>query len=250
MPTETLPPPAPSERLFIALDTPDLTRAAKLAEALRGAVGGVKIGKELFTAHGPDGVRAAAGGERLFLDLKFHDIPNTVAAAVRAAVHLRPAMLTLHASGGRAMIQAAAEAAREAAEDADAPRPLIIAVTVLTSLDEDDLEAVGQRGPVAEQVKRLAALAQASGADGVVCGPREIASLRKSCGADFTLVVPGIRPAWAAAGDQKRIMAPAEAVAAGADYLVIGRPITGQADPLSAARRIAEEIASLEAASP
>ena len=238
--------PSAAARVFVALDTPELTRAARLAEALRGVVGGVKIGKELFTAHGPDGVRAVAGGEPLFLDLKFHDIPNTVAGAVRAAVHLRPAMLSLQAAGGRAMMQAAAEAAREAAEDAEARRPLILAVTVLTSLDEADLEAVGQRGPLREQVKRLAALAQSSGADGVVCSPREIAPLRAMCGPDFALVVPGIRPAWAAAGDQKRVMAPAEALAAGADYLVVGRPITEQADPLQAARRIVEELVPVQ----
>jgi orotidine-5'-phosphate decarboxylase len=234
----------PKERIFVALDAPEVARAAHLARALRGEVGGVKIGKELFTAHGPDGVRAVAGGERLFLDLKFHDIPNTVAGAVRAALHLRPAMLTLHASGGRAMMQAAAEAAREAAEDIEAPRPKLLAVTVLTSLDEDDLEAVGQRGPLGEQVRRLAALARAAGLDGAVCGPQEIAVLRADCGPDFDLVVPGIRPGWAAsAGDQKRVMNPAEAVAAGADYLVVGRPITAQPDPLEAARRIARELA-------
>jgi orotidine-5'-phosphate decarboxylase len=236
-------PTEPKDRIFVALDTPEIARAAALAAALAGAVGGLKLGKEFFTAQGPDGVRAAVGGEPLFLDLKFHDIPNTVAGALRAALHLRPAMVTVHASGGRAMMQAAAEAAREAAEDLDAPRPLVLGVTVLTSLDEADLAAVGQRGPLAEQVIRLAALARDSGLDGVVCSPREIAALRALCGPGFTLVVPGIRPAWAEAGDQKRIMTPAEAVGAGADYLVIGRPITGQPDPLAAARRIAEELA-------
>ncbi len=228
------------ERIFVALDTPDLARAARLTRALRGAVGGIKVGKELFTAQGPDGVRAVSGGERLFLDLKFHDIPNTVAGAVRAAVHLRPFILTLHAAGGRAMMQAA----REAAEDAETQPPRLIAITLLTSLDEGDLEALGQRGPVREQVKRLATLARDSGLDGAVCSPHEIEALRALCGPDFTLVVPGIRPVWAATGDQKRVMAPAEALAAGADYLVIGRPITGQADPLAAARKIAEEIAA------
>lgn len=232
----------PGERLFVALDTPVVERAAELARALRGTVGGVKIGKEFFTAQGPDGVRAVAGGERLFLDLKFHDIPNTVAGAVRAAAHLRPTFLTVHASGGPAMIQAAREAAEEAAADNDLPRPRIMAITVLTSLDDEDLAAVGQRGPVAEQVRRLALLARDSGADGAVCSPRELAALRAACGPDFLLLVPGIRPRWAAAGDQKRVMAPAEALAAGADYLVIGRPITGQPDPLTAARRIVAEL--------
>ncbi len=239
---------APEERIFAALDTPDLAQAARLARALKGAVGGIKLGKEMFTAQGPDGVRAISGGERLFLDLKFHDIPNTVAGAVRAAVHLRPYLLTLHAAGGRAMMQAAAEAAREAAEDAGTQAPRLLAITLLTSLDESDLEAIGQRGPVRDQVKRLAALARDSGMDGVVCSPHEIEALRSLCGPDFLLVVPGIRPAWAATGDQKRVMAPSEAVAAGADYLVIGRPITGQADPRAAARKIAEEIAAASGA--
>ncbi len=240
----------PKDCILVGLDTPDLARAAKLAAMLRGAVGGLKIGKEFFTAQGPDGVRAAVGGERLFLDLKFHDIPNTVAGAVRAAVHLRPFILNVHASGGRAMMRAAAQAARETAEDLAVPRPLVIGVTVLTSLDAADLEVVGQRGPVAAQVLRLAAVAQASGLDGVVCSPHEIEALRKHCGPDFALVVPGIRPAWAAAGDQKRVMSPAEALSLGADYLVIGRPITGQDDPAAAARRIAHEIAAAQRAEP
>ena len=233
---------APGTRVFVALDTQDLTRAAALARDLAGVVGGVKIGKEFFTAHGPDGVRAVAGGEPLFLDLKFHDIPNTVARALRAALHLRPAIVNVHAAGGAAMMEAAAEAVREAAEDLGVERPLLVAVTLLTSLDEADLEAIGQRGPLDEQVLRLARLAQASGLDGVVCSPREIAALRTACGAGFTLVVPGIRPAWAASGDQKRVMTPAAALAAGADVLVIGRPITAAPDPLAAARRIVEEI--------
>jgi orotidine-5'-phosphate decarboxylase len=232
----------PKDALFAALDTPDLGRAAALARALSGLVGGVKLGKEFFTAQGPDGVRAVAGGERLFLDLKFHDIPNTVAGAVRAAVHMRPAMVNVHASGGPAMMQAAAEAAREAAEDAEVPRPLVLAVTVLTSLDDDDLAAVGQRGPACDQVLRLARLAQDSGLDGVVCSPHEIAALRGACGAGFVLMVPGIRPSWAASGDQKRVMTPAQALAAGADYLVIGRPITSADDPAGAARRIVDEL--------
>jgi len=234
--------PAPHERIFVGLDTADLDKAARIAGQVRGAVGGVKIGKELFTAHGPEGVRKAAGETPLFLDLKFHDIPNTVAGAVRAAVHLRPKILNVHASGGRAMMEAAARAARETAEELDVERPRVIGVTVLTSLDAGDLAEVGQKGPPEAQVERLALLAQDSGLDGVVCSPREIARLRKACGADFLLVVPGIRPTWSAAGDQKRIMTPAEAVAAGADVLVIGRPITGADDPLAAARRIGAEL--------
>jgi orotidine-5'-phosphate decarboxylase len=240
----------PKNRVFAAIDTPDVGRAAGLVEALRGAVGGIKIGNELFTAQGPDGVRAVAGGERLFLDLKFHDIPNTVAGAVRSATRLRPFCLTLHASGGRAMMQAAAEAAREAAEELEVARPRLLGVTVLTSLDTDDLEAVGQRAPAADQVRRLAGLAQEAGLDGVVCSPREIEILRADRGADFILLVPGIRPTWAASGDQKRVTTPADAIAAGADFLVIGRPITAQADPRAAARRIAEELAGAAAPGP
>lgn len=231
--------------ILVALDTVDLARAGALVQTLSGLVGGVKIGKEFFASHGPDGVRAVARGQPLFLDLKFHDIPNTVAGAVRAACRLEPLMLNVHAGGGRAMLEAAAEAAREAAEDHEVPRPLVIGVTVLTSLDEEDLAEVGQQGPVVEQVRRLAALAQACGLDGVVCSPREIEVLRADCGDDFRLVVPGIRPDWAAAGDQKRIMTPAEALSLGADYLVIGRPITAAADPAAAARRIADELAAL-----
>lgn len=233
------------ERIFAALDTTDLARAQGLAQALSGLVGGLKVGKEFFTAHGPEGVRAAVGGEPLFLDLKFHDIPNTVAGAIRASIHLRPKIVNVHASGGPAMLQAAAQAAREAAEDAEVERPLVIGVTVLTSLDDSDLEAVGQQGPAAEQAIRLARLTQDCGLDGVVCSPREIGPLREACGPGFRLVVPGIRPDWAAAADQKRITTPADAVKSGADYLVIGRPITGADDPAAAARRIAGELEGL-----
>jgi orotidine-5'-phosphate decarboxylase len=232
----------PRERIFVALDTQDLGRAAALARGLAGLVGGVKIGKEFFTAHGPDGVRAVAGGVPLFLDLKFHDIPNTVAGALRSAIHLRPAFVNVHAAGGRAMLEAAVQAVAEGAEDAGVPRPRLLGVTVLTSLGEDDLGEVGQNGPLADQVLRLARLAQSCGLDGVVCSPREIAALKAACGPAFVLMVPGIRPHWAASGDQKRVMTPAEALAAGADYLVIGRPVTAAQDAAAAARRIAEEI--------
>ncbi|MFD2204683.1 orotidine-5'-phosphate decarboxylase [Kiloniella antarctica] len=232
----------PKERIYVAIDTPDINRATKLARLLSGEVGGIKIGKELFTAQGPNAVRGAVGGEPLFVDLKFHDIPNTVAGAIRSSLHMRPFMVNVHASGGKAMMQAAVEAARETSEDLGIPRPLVLAVTVLTSLDDTDLSDVGQKGPAADQVKRLALLAQESGIDGVVCSSREITLLRETCGPDFKLVVPGIRPTWAAVGDQKRIMTPKDAVAAGADYLVIGRPITGAEDPVAAARRIVEEL--------
>ncbi len=229
----------PSDRVFVALDTPDAGRTLSLAGSLAGVVGGVKLGKAFFTANGPEGVkRIAAAGLPVFLDLKFHDIPDTVADAVRAALPLAPVMLTVHASGGAAMMAAAAEAAGEAGAD----RPLVLGVTVLTSLGADDLAASGLAGPVPDQVMRLARLAQTSGLDGVVCSAGEVAALRAECGAGFTLVVPGIRPAGAAAGDQKRTATPAEAVSAGADYLVIGRPITGADDPAQAARAIAGEM--------
>lgn len=238
---------SPQDRVLVALDTADLERAKALASALSSLVGGLKIGKEFFTAHGPQGVRALAGGQPLFLDFKFHDIPNTVASALRAAVDLEPLIINVHASGGGAMMAAAAEAVRDAAAARGVARPRLIGVTVLTSLDDADLEAVGQRGPTAEQVLRLARLARDSGLDGVVCSPREIAMLRDALGPDFLLVVPGIRPDWAAKGDQKRVTTPTEALAAGADYLVIGRPITGAEDPAAAARRIGEELAAAAA---
>lgn len=229
----------PTDRIFVALDTVDADRAAGVAEAVRGRVGGVKVGKEFFTANGPAGVRRIADlGLPVFLDLKFHDIPNTVAGAVRAALPLKPAMLNVHASGGPAMMEAAVAAAAEAGRE----RPLVLAVTVLTSLSEDDLRAVGMGTPLPAQVVRLAALARECGCDGVVCAAREIMAIRGRCGQDFRLVVPGIRPEWAAAGDQKRVTTPSEAVALGADNLVIGRPITGADDPAEAAQRIADEL--------
>jgi len=224
-------------KILCAIDTTDMDAALRLAETLRGQVGGVKLGKEFFTAQGPAGVaRIADTGHRIFLDLKFHDIPNTVAGAVRAAAALGCFMLTIHASGGAAMIKAAVEARGST----DAPK--IIAVTVLTSLGAADLEAVGQRGPIPDQVLRLGRLAQANGADGIVASPHEVAALRGALGAHMDLVVPGVRPEWAGADDQKRIMTPSDAVRAGADFLVIGRPITRAADPAAAARRIADEI--------
>ena len=228
----------PSDRIFVALDTVDLDRALALGRGLQGLVGGVKLGNEFFTALGPDGVRAVGElGVAVFLDLKFHDIPATVAGGVRAAMALKPFMINVHASGGAAMMQAAADAA------ADGPdRPLVVAVTVLTSLADEDLAATGVDGDAASQVLRLAELAKQSGLDGVVCSAREAEALRAALGNDFKLVVPGIRPDWAAADDQKRIVTPSEAVAKGADYLVIGRPITGADDPADAAKRIADEL--------
>lgn len=233
-------PKLPDNPVFVALDTPDLARAIALCEAVRDHVGGVKTGLEFFSANGADGVRAiVALGLPVFLDLKFHDIPNTVAGAVRAVTSLGTAIVNVHASGGPAMLDAARHAAETAGGEA---RPLVIAVTVLTSMDDEDLSAVGQTPPAAEQVVRLARLTQDHGLDGVVCSPAEIAPLRAACGPDFKLIVPGIRPDWAASGDQKRITTPREARDRGADVLVIGRPITGADDPAAAAARIAEEL--------
>jgi len=238
----------PANRVICAIDTDDLQQATALASQLAGQVGAFKLGLEFYTAHGPAGVKAVAdGGMPIFLDLKFSDIPNTVAGAMRAAAGCAPAMVTVHATGGPAMMRAAAAAGMRIADATGGTRPKILAVTVLTSFDEDDVAAVGMVGPLHDQVKRLAELAQQCGLDGVVASAHEIAALRKACGPDFTLVVPGIRPGWAAADDQKRIVTPADALRQGADYLVIGRPITRSDDPAAAATRIAEEMIGLAA---
>jgi orotidine-5'-phosphate decarboxylase len=234
--------------ILVALDTTDVATAAGWARATREWVAGVKLGLEFFNARGPAGVaEIAALGAPVFLDLKFHDIPNTVAGAVRAVAPLKPMILNLHAAGGVAMMKAALDAARDSAAKLGVAPPKLVAVTVLTSLGDEDLAEIGQPAGAADQVRRLAALTQACGLDGVVCSPHEIALLRRDLGPDFLLVTPGVRPSWAAAGDQKRVMEPAQAMAAGADYLVIGRPITGAADPADAARRIGAEIAGVAA---
>jgi orotidine-5'-phosphate decarboxylase len=224
--------------VYVALDTTDLDYARQLAERVRGHVGGLKLGLEFFNAHGPDGVRSFEGcGLPIFLDLKFHDIPNTVAGACRAAAQLGVSIMNVHAQGGAAMMRAAVDAARSIS-----PATKVIAVTMLTSLSDEDLPSVGLMPPVADQVLRLASLAQQCGLDGVVCSAHEIVRLRGELGPDFQLVVPGIRPAGAAIGDQRRVMGPAEACKAGADILVIGRPITGATDPTQAARDIAQSL--------
>lgn len=229
--------------VFCALDTIDTAEAVRLARRLCGLVGGFKLGLEFHTANGAAGIRAVAEtGMPIFLDLKFHDIPNTVAGAVRAAVPLAPAMTTLHAAGGAEMIRVAVEAAAEAAVKHGVPRPMILAVTVLTSMGQAELPAIGVRDSMLDQVKRLACLAVSAGVDGIVCSPHEVGDLRALLGPDVTLVIPGIRPAWATANDQKRVLTPKEAVGKGADVLVIGRPITAAADPAEAARRIQDEL--------
>jgi orotidine-5'-phosphate decarboxylase len=228
----------PSNPVYVALDTPDLGLALALAQDVAPYVGGLKVGLEFFSAFGPQGVRALQYiGLPIFLDLKFHDIPNTVAGAVRAASSLGVAILNVHASGGAAMMKAAGEAAR--AVDS---KTKVIAVTVLTSLDPSELAAVGQSGSPQDQVLRLARLAKDNGLDGVVCSAQEAAALKAALGPDFLLVVPGIRPAGSAVGDQRRVMGPKQALAAGAGILVIGRPITDAPDPVAAARAIAESI--------
>jgi orotidine-5'-phosphate decarboxylase len=220
--------------IFVAIDTPDLERALALAEAVRGHAGGVKLGLEFFSAQGPQGVRRiTALGLPLFLDVKLHDIPNTVGKAVEALAPLEPSILTVHASGGRAMLQAAKAVA--------SPTTKVIGVTVLTSLDERDLSATGVHGSPADQVSRLATLAQESGIDGIVCSGAEVVRARASWPGGF-FVVPGVRPAGADTGDQKRVATPAQAVADGASVLVIGRPITEAPDP---ARAIMDIVASL-----
>jgi orotidine-5'-phosphate decarboxylase len=212
------------------MDMTDALQVASLAERLAPHVAGVKFGLEFFNAHGRSGVAQIAGsGVPIFLDLKLHDIPNTVDKAIRSLAGLSPALLTIHASGGAAMIARAVTAAREALGE----KTRVIAVTVLTSLDEADLNSVGIEATPLDQAVRLAKLAKASGAAGVVCSPQEITAIRAACGGDFMLVVPGIRPAGSDTHDQKRSMTPEAALQAGADYLVIGRPITEAADPVA-----------------
>ncbi len=232
-----------SSPVFCAIDRPDLDGALALGRSLIGAVGGLKVGLELITANGPDGVRRIVDlGLPVFLDVKFHDIPNTVAGAVREAARLGVAMLTLHVSGGAAMLRAAVDSAHGAD-----PCPKLLGVTVLTSLDDADLAAQGLLDKVADHVLRLGEIAWNAGVDGLVCAPQEVALLRERFERTL-LVVPGVRPAGSPRSDQKRTLTPAEAMAAGTDILVIGRPITQAPDPRAAALAIAAEIDAARAA--
>jgi orotidine-5'-phosphate decarboxylase len=223
-----------SSPVYVAIDTPDLAAATTMAKAVQRHAGGLKLGLEFFAANGPAGVGEMAHlGLPLFLDLKLHDIPNTVAKAIQALRPLEPAVLTVHAAGGRAMLEEAKAAAPAGTK--------VVAVTVLTSLDENDLAAAGVNGSPHDQVERLAALARSAGLDGIVCSGNEVKAARKDWGNGF-FVVPGIRPAEGDSGDQKRVMTPRAAIDAGASMLVIGRPITGAADPAEALRAIAATL--------
>jgi len=237
-------------QLLVALDVDSGARALDLAKQLHGLAGGFKVGSRLFTTEGPDLVkRLVASGAPVFLDLKFHDIPNTVAQAVEAAVSTGVWMLNVHASGGVPMMQAAARAAAETAAKEGRQRPIVIGVTVLTSMDAPTLASIGVQRPLLDQAVTLARMAREAGLDGVVASPQETAAIRTACGPDFSIVTPGIRGASAgtAKDDQSRTMGPAEAIRAGASYIVVGRPIIAAADPRGAAAAIVEELETVRA---
>jgi orotidine-5'-phosphate decarboxylase len=235
---------SPGSRLIIALDFPQLEPALLLARQIAPRVGMLKVGLELFNSAGPPAIESLrAGGARIFYDSKFYDIPNTVAGAAAAAGRLGVSMLNVHALGGRAMMQAAKEGALRGAAEAGFPPPLVIAVTIVTSLGERELRHdLGLAGPPHDLVIRLASLAKESGLDGVVCSVREVPDIKRTCGPDFLAVTPGIRPTWAAAGDQVRVATPQDAIAAGADYLVVGRPVTRADDPAEALAKLLSDM--------
>jgi orotidine-5'-phosphate decarboxylase len=230
----------PEDRLIVALDVSTIAEAQRIVAAVGTSATTYKVGKQLFVAEGPRAVsELISSGHKVFLDLKFHDIPNTVAGAVKTAAELGVSMLTVHAGGGSKMLRAAVEAAA-----ASQAKPLVLAVTVLTSMGPEDLQEVGVSGRPLDQVLRLASLARAAGCGGVVASPEEVAELRRELGEGFAIVTPGVRPAGAAKGDQTRVATPAEAIKAGATYLVVGRPITAAADSAKAAKDILAEISA------
>lgn len=232
------------ERLIIALDVSSAGAAQKIVAAVGDSAFLYKVGKQLFTAEGPAVVRdLVASGRRVFLDLKFHDIPNTVAAAVAEAAKLKVSMLTVHASGGSRMLKAATEAAASSPAN-----PVVLGVTVLTSFRDGDVQEVGFSGRVMDNVLRLAQLARANGCGGIVTSAREAAEVRRELGAGFAIVTPGVRPAGSDVGDQARVTTPAEAITSGATHIVVGRPITAAANPAAAARAIVDEMASVTVA--
>ena len=231
------------ERLIFALDVPSLREAEELVDLLAGEVGMFKVGKQLFLQAGPAIVRhIRERGEDVFLDLKFHDIPRTVARASLEATRLGVKMLTLHASGSVEMMRMTAQQVRQTCKRENLKRPRLLAVTVLTSLSSEDLKLVGVRSGVMPQVTRLAKLAQEAGMDGVVASPLEVGEIRRECGRRLQIVTPGIRPASSDHEDQKRVATPGEAIRAGSDYLVVGSPIRNAGEPVQAAREIVEEI--------
>jgi orotidine-5'-phosphate decarboxylase len=233
----------PRQRLIVALDVPSAAAAQEVVAAVGDSAFIYKVGMQLYTAEGPSVVRdLVASGRRVFLDLKYHDIPNTVASAVTEAAKLGVSMLTVHASGGGKMLRAAVDAAR-----AVDPRLVILAVTILTSISDSDLDKIGVHGQIVDQVLRLAALALADGCQGVVASAREASDLRKRLGFDYAIVTPGVRPAGAEHGDQARVVTPNEAISAGATHIVVGRPITAASDPGAEAREILSQIAAAEA---
>ncbi|MCE2394309.1 orotidine-5'-phosphate decarboxylase [Candidatus Poribacteria bacterium] len=231
-------------QLIVALDVEDLAAANELVTTLSDDVKWFKIGKQFFTSVGPNSVRLLQKAKKnIFLDLKFHDIPNTVAGAVASGTKIGAHMINMHTSGGFEMMRAAAESAEKQASELGIPQPTLLGVTILTSVDEANFQRdFGTPRRLADQVAYLAELSQKAGLDGVVASPLEIGLIRKVCGDDFVIVTPGVRPAWADSNDQQRVMAPAEAIDAGADYIVVGRPITASDNPREAARRILQEI--------
>jgi len=233
----------PKDKIIFALDVDHFSEAQRWVSLLRDRVGIFKVGKQLFTHSGPKVIDMIhQKSQKVFLDLKYHDIPNTVAKAAEEATKHQVAMFNLHALGGCEMMRRTVEASRAAAKEMGIPRPLILAVTILTSMDEEGLKEVGVQGSLLEEVAHLAVLSQKSGVDGVIASPQEIKIIRERCGEKFLIVTPGIRPPSGKRDDQKRTLTPREAIEAGADYLVIGRPIKEAKDPLEAVQRIIEDI--------